>query len=469
MEFLFSLLLEPFLAMGARPDFFGQVFIGGLLTGVMYALVALGFVLIYKASGVFNFAQGVMVLFAALTLVGLMERGIPLWAAIILTGLVMLLLALAIEWVILRHMVNQDQIILFMATIGLTYFLEGFGDTLWGSDVKKLEIGIPDSRLVIPPDTVSVWLVIAAFAVSALVALAVVYRWRAHAVRRNFDLNRKIIPPLFTPKRLVFLAIGVALLVGGILGLMSGWLVIEDSRPVRAILRSRNFFLSLTTVGAIALVAITLLIAADAAGRRRAAVDKGTEVPPLHYGWFVTLGAAIAVFCSSGVVWAAMLRVTINIFELFAACLAAVLVVVLALFFQKTRIGRALRAVADDHAAALSVGISLRGIWVIVWAVAGIVALAAGIIWGGKSGVQFSLSLIALKALPVLILGGFTSVPGAIIGGLIIGVGEKLAEVYWGLALGIDAIENWFAYMLALVFLLFRPQGLFGEKIIERV
>ncbi|MGH7006766.1 MAG: branched-chain amino acid ABC transporter permease, partial [Alphaproteobacteria bacterium] len=196
---------------------------------------------------------------------------------------------------------------------------------------------------------------------------------------------------------------------------------------------------------------------------------QGRELPPLHYVWFVALGAAIAAFTVSGVVWAASLRVTINIFELFAAFIAAVLVIVLALFFQKTRIGRALRAVADDHAAALSVGISLRGIWVIVWAVAGIVALAAGIIWGGKSGVQFSLSLIALKALPVLILGGFTSVPGAIIGGLIIGVGEKLAEVYWGLALGIDAIENWFAYMLALVFLLFRPQGLFGEKIIERV
>jgi branched-chain amino acid transport system permease protein len=161
--------------------------------------------------------------------------------------------------------------------------------------------------------------------------------------------------------------------------------------------------------------------------------------------------------------------IQVNSFEGFAAVMAAILVVTLAIFFQKTRVGRALRAVADDHAAALSVGISLRGIWVIVWTVAGIVALAAGIIWGGKSGVQFSLSLIALKALPVLILGGFTSVPGAIIGGLIIGVGEKLAEVYWGLAIGIDAIENWFAYVLALVFLLFRPQGLFGEKIIERV
>ncbi len=469
MEFLFSLFLEPFLAMGARPDFFGQVFIGGLLTGVMYALVALGFVLIYKASGVFNFAQGVMVLFAALTLVGLMEKGVPLWAAIILTGLAMLLLALAIEWIILRHMVNQDQIILFMATIGLTYFLEGFGDTLWGSNVKKLDIGIPDARLVIAPEAVSLPLVIAVFALSALVALMILYAWRAHAVRRGFDPNRAGAAPLFTPKRIVFIVVGLGLLAAGLAGIQAGWIVIEDSRPARAALRSSNFFTSLAVVGAIALVAVSLLVAAEAAGRRRAVSDAGKEVPPLHYGWFVALGIAMAAFAASGVVWAALLRVTVNIFELFAAVIAAVLVIVLALFFQKTRVGRALRAVADDHAAALSVGISLRGIWVIVWAVAGLVALAAGIIWGGKSGVQFSLSLIALKALPVLILGGFTSVPGAIIGGLIIGVGEKLAEVYWGLALGIDAIENWFAYMLALVFLLFRPQGLFGEKIIERV
>jgi len=469
MEFVLNLLVEPFLAMGARPDFFGQVFIGGLLTGVMYALVALGFVLIYKASGVFNFAQGVMVLFAALTLVGLMEKGVPLWAAIVLTGFVMLLLAVAIEWVILRHMVNQDQIILFMATIGLTYFLEGFGDTLWGSDVKKLDIGIPDARLVIPPDTISLGLVIAVFAIASLASLVILQKWRAHAVRRSFDPTRKAIPPLVSPRQMLFAAIGAAILAAGIAGLLAGWIVIDDSRPARAALRSRNFFTSATVVGVLAVVAVALLISANAAGRRHARADGDTEVAPLHYGWFVGLGVAVTAFAVSGVVWAALMRVTINIFELFAAVIAGVLVVVLALFFQKTRVGRALRAVADDHAAALSVGISLRGIWVIVWAVAGIVALAAGIIWGGKSGVQFSLSLIALKALPVLILGGFTSVPGAIIGGLIIGVGEKLAEVYWGLALGIDAIENWFAYMLALVFLLFRPQGLFGEKIIERV
>jgi len=291
--------------------FFLEVAINGLLTGVMYSLVALGFVLIFKASGVFNFAQGAMVLFAALTLVGLIERGSPIWLALILTMVVMIVLAIAVERLVLQHLVNQPGIILFMATIGLAFFLEGFGDTLWGSNVKKLDIGIPDESVFFGP-------------------------------------------------------------------------------------------------------------------------------------------------------------VLLNKFDLFAAGSGAILVAGLALFFHKTRIGRALRAVADDHQAALSVGIPLKTIWVIVWSVAGIVALVAGIMWGGKSGVQFSLSLIALKALPVLILGGFTSVPGAIVGGLIIGVGEKLAEIYLGPAVG-GAIENWFAYMLAMMFLLFRPQGLFGEKIIERV
>jgi branched-subunit amino acid ABC-type transport system permease component len=464
MEFLFSLLLEPFIAMGARPDFLGTVVIGGVLTGVMYALVALGFVLIYKASGVFNFAQGVMVLFAALTLVGLMERGIPLWAALILTALAMLLLAVAIEWVILRHMVNQEQIILFMATIGLTFFLEGFGDTLWGSNVKKLDIGIPDKRLIIAPDDVSLPLVIAAFALAAAAAVFILYRWRTHATRRRLDVRGgAAAPPLLGRTGLVFAGIGAALVVLAVYGRATGWQIVD--RPERSL----NFFWSAGIAGLFTLGAVALIALADRKGARLAAADAGAEVMPLHYGWFVGLGLAGLVFCVAGVVWAALSRVNINVFELFAAVIAAVLVVTLALFFQKTRVGRALRAVADDHAAALSVGISLRGIWVIVWAVAGLVGLAAGVIWGGKSGVQFSLSLIALKALPVLILGGFTSVPGAIIGGLIIGVGEKLAEVYWGRAIGIDAIENWFAYMLALVFLLFRPQGLFGEKIIERV
>ena len=291
--------------------FFIEVLIGGVLAGVMYSLVALGFVLIFKASGVFNFAQGVMVLFAALTFVGLMEKGVPMFLALILTVGVMVILAIAIERVVLRHLVNQEHIILFMATIGIAFFLEGFGETLWGSDVRPLDIGLPND--------------------------------------------------------------------------------------------------------------------------------------------VVFLGEAM-----------------IQQFDLIAAAAAGVLVLILAMFFHYTRVGRALRAVADDRQAALSVGIPLNQIWVIVWAVAGFVALVAGIAWGARLGVQFSLSLIALKALPVLILGGFTSVPGAIIGGIIIGAGEKISEIYVGPMLG-GAIEEWFAYVVALVFLIFRPQGLFGEKIIERV
>ena len=311
MDILYSFFVAPFVDMWGYPVFFAEVVITGLLTGIMYSLVALGFVLIFKASGVFNFAQGAMVLFAALTLVGLMEHGVPVWLALALTMVVMVALAFAIERLMLRPLVNQPHIILFMATIGLTFFLEGFGELLWGSNVKKLDVGIPNE---------------------------------------SFE-------------------------VGGVL---------------------------------------------------------------------------------------------LNQFDLFAAVMAALLVGVLAVFFHKTPIGRALRAVADDHQAAMSVGIPLKTIWVVVWSVAGIVAMVAGIVWGARSGVQFSLSLIALKALPVLILGGFTSVPGAIIGGLIIGVGEKIGEIYWGPLVG-GAIENWFAYVLALVFLLFRPQGLFGERIIERV
>src|SRR6266498_211128 len=310
-ELLRAVFVAPFVDMAGNGAFLVEVLIGGIAAGLMYSLVALGFVLIFKASGVFNFAQGVMVLFAALTLVGLMERGVPIPIALVLTVLVMVALAFAIERIVLRPLVNQEYIILFMATIGLNFFLEGFGELLWGSNVKKLDIGIPDSSFIV-----------------------------------------------------------------------------------------------------------------------------------------------------SGV--------QVNKLEMTAAVTAAVLVAILAVFFQKTRVGRALRAVADDHEAALSIGIPLKTIWVVVWAVAGLVAIVAGIIWGAKSGVQFSLSLIALKALPVLILGGFTSVPGAIAGGLIIGVGEKLGEVYWGPLVG-GAIENWFAYVLALTFLLVRPQGLFGEKIIERV
>ncbi len=312
MEFLEAILVVPFVQIGEDfPVFFGEVVFNGLLTGVLYSLVALGFVLIFKASGVFNFAQGVMVLFAALNLVGLMELGLPVWLAFIVTIGIMVLVAYLVELLVLRHLINQPDIILFMSTIGLTFFLEGLGETMWGSNVKKLDVGIPDVPL-------------------------------------------------------------------------------------------------------------------DIAG------------------------------------------MLINSFDLIAALTCALMVAGLALFFQYTPTGRALRAVADDHQAALSVGIPLKKIWIIVWSVAGIVALVTGIVWGAKSGVQFSLSLIALKALPVLILGGFTSVPGAIVGGLIIGVGEKIAEVYWGPAVG-GAIENWFAYVLALGFLLVRPQGLFGERIIERV
>jgi branched-chain amino acid transport system permease protein len=311
MSLLYSILVAPFLDMAGSPLFLVEVVLGGIAAGLMYSLVALGFVLIFKASGVFNFAQGVMVLFAALTLVGLMERGVPVVVSLVLTGAVMVVLAFAIERLVLRPLINQAHIILFMATIGLNFFLEGFGEMVWGANVKKLDIGIPDRSLMV-------------------------------------------------------------------------------------------------------------------AG------------------------------------------VQVNQLEMSAAATAGALVAILAVFFQRTRVGRALRAVADDHEAALSLGISLRPNRVIDWSVAGLVAIVAGVMWGAKSGVQFSLSLIALKALPVLILGGFESVAGAIVGGLIIGVGEKLGEVYWGPLVG-GAIENWFAYMLALVFLLFRPQGLFGEKIIERV
>ena len=319
-----------------------EVFLNGLMAGVLYALVALGFVLIYKASGIFNYAQGVMALFSAMTLVGIMEGQVPFshlinailgtqvhhfgWhlpaaLAILLTMGVMVLLAWLVQVVIFRHLVNQEPIILFMATIGLAYFLEGLGDLMWGSDIKKLDVGLPQG--------INLW--------------------------------------------------------------------IDET--------TYNIF---------------------------------------DYGFFI------------------------DNLDIVATIIAAILVGILVVFSQYTKQGRAMRAVADDHQAALSVGVSLSFIWVMVWSVAGFVALVAGIMWGAKSGVQFSLSLIALKALPVLMLGGFTSIPGAIVGGLIIGVGEKLFEFAIGPIIG-GATENWFAYVLALVFLVFRPQGLFGDKIIERV
>ncbi len=296
-------------------NFFFEVLIGGLLSGIMYALVALGFVLIYKASGVFNFAQGSMVFFAALTCVSLTELGLPLWAAILVSISVMALLGLAIERFVLRPLVNQPEISLFMATIGLTFFIEGMAQLMWGSDVKRLDLGIEDV-------------------------------------------------------------------------------------PMESMMNTFN--------------------------------------------------------------------IVISRFDVTAAAICALLVTGLALFFSRTKVGRALRAVADDHQAALAVGIPLQQIWGIVWGVAGFVALVAGLLWGSRNGVQFSLSFVALKALPVLILGGFTSVPGAIIGGLIIGSSEKLAEVYIGPFVG-GGIEGWFPYVLALGFLLVRPEGLFGEKIIRRI
>ena len=326
-------LVAP-LFTGSAPGFYLEVLLGGLMAGVLYSLVALGFVLIFKASGVFNFAQGAMVLFAALALARLSEWlpgwiGIPagfpaLALAFVLAAGIMVALAWVIERVVLRPLVAQDPVALLMATLGVTFFLDGFGQTIWGSDVYKIDLGISKDPTMI---------------------LESVFQ-------------------------------------GGIL------------------------------------------------------VSKE---------------------------------------DLVATVIAAVLVLMLALFFQKTATGRALRAVADDHQAAQSIGIPLNRIWVIVWAVAGFVALVAGMVWGSKLGVQFSLSQLALKALPVVILGGFTSIPGAILGGLIIGVGEKMAEVFLGppvvklFDLAGGGIENWFAYVLALLFLMVRPEGLFGEKHIDRV
>ena len=318
MELLYSILIDPFVQMYELPDLLLQVLWEGFVNGTLYSLIALGFVLIFKASGVFNFAQGIMVVFAALALVGLWELGAPGWLAVILTLGVMYALAFSWERLVLRNLVNQPDIILFMSTIGLTFMLIGFGQWVFGGEPKSMiteDLGLPTGS--------------------------------------------------------------------------TEWEV---------------------------------------------------------FGGFVIF----------------------QHLDIAAAVIASLLVASLALFFSYTKIGRALRAVADDHQASLSVGISLNQIWVIVWFAAGIVALVAGIMWGTKSGVQFSLSLIALKALPVLMLGGFTSIPGAIVGGLIIGVGEKLFEFAIGPMVG-GATENWFAYVLALVFLVFRPQGLFGEKIIERV
>jgi branched-chain amino acid transport system permease protein len=327
MDLLYQIFIDPFVQMVQVPDLFVQTLWEGLVSGVLYALIALGFVLIFKASGVFNFAQGIMVVFAALTLIGvytlLQGWGVRLgdlaaFLALFITVGVMFVLAVGVERLMLRPLVNQPDIILFMATFGLTYFLIGLGELVFGGDPKVM---IADDL---------------------------------HLPRGSIDFK----------------------ILGGLVSLQK--------------------------------------------------------------------------------------------IDIAAAVIASIMVATLAVFFQKTRIGRALRAVADSHKAALSVGISLEYIWVTVWFAAGIVALATGIMWGARSNVSFALQIIALKALPVLILGGFTSIPGAIIGGVIIGVGEKIGEFYWGPLLG-SGIEEWFAYVIALVFLLFRPQGLFGERIIERI
>jgi branched-chain amino acid transport system permease protein len=327
MDILYQIFIDPFVQMVQLPDLFVQTLWEGLVSGVLYALIALGFVLIFKASGVFNFAQGIMVVFAALTLIGIYTqlRGwgvrpgdLAAFLALFITVGVMFVLAVGVERLMLRPLVNQPDIILFMATFGLTYFLIGLGEIVFGGDPKVM---IADDL---------------------------------HLPRGSIDFK----------------------ILGGLVSLQK--------------------------------------------------------------------------------------------IDIAAAVIASIMVATLAVFFQKTRIGRALRAVADSHKAALSVGISLEQIWVIVWFAAGIVALATGIMWGARSNVSFALQIIALKALPVLILGGFTSIPGAIVGGVIIGVGEKLGEFYWGPLLG-SGIESWLAYFIALAFLLFRPQGLFGERIIERI
>ncbi|QSI30632.1 branched-chain amino acid ABC transporter permease [Variovorax sp. RKNM96] len=291
-------------------SFFAEVLIGGLLSGVMYSLVAIGFVLIYKTSGVLNFAQGAQLLFAALTFVSLVERGVPFALALLLTFALMVLLGLAIERTVLRPLVNQPPITLFMATLGLSYVIEGVAQLVWGTQVHALELGIADE--------------------------------------------------------------------------------------------------------------------------------------PLQF-----------------------LGIMVSTFDLFAAATAGVMVALLSAFFRYTRVGLAFRAVADDTYAAIAVGLRLPRIWATVWATAGVIALVAGLLWGARLGVQFSLSLVVLKALPVLVLGGFDSILGAIVGGLVIGALEKLAEVYIGPFVG-GGIESWFAYVVALAFLLIRPSGLFGQKLVER-
>ncbi|WP_323766518.1 branched-chain amino acid ABC transporter permease [Antarctobacter sp.] len=319
MDLLNQIFIAPFVDMVAAPDFLLQVLWEGLVSGVLYALIALGFVLIYRSSRIFNFAQGIMVVFAALTLVGLHSFGIPAWISVALTLGVMFVLAVSIERIVLRPLVGQPDIILFMATIGITLFLIGLGEIIFGGENKQMisaELGIPTGDTVLEP-------------------------WGGLLILQHLDM----------------------------------------------------------TVVAVAVVLVGALLA----------------------------------------------------------------------FLNYTQMGRAIRALGDDHQAALSVGISLQTIWVLVWFIAGIIALVTGIAWGARAGVSFALEVIAYKALPVLMLGGLESITGAIIGGLMIGILEKLFEIYWGQPILGGNTETWFAFVLALIVLLFRPQGLFGERIIERV
>ena len=319
-NFLLGIFYQPFLDVGAQPARFLQLVIQGFSAGIMYSLIALGFVLIFKASRVFNFAQGVMVVFAGLTVVSLIELGVPAIIAIAIAIVVMIALAYCVERTVLRPLVNQPDIVLFMATIGLAFFLEGFGQAIFGGEPKS----VPVDLLFIPDD--------------------------------KFRIGEDIF-------------------------------------------------------------------------------DRGIRIYQL---------------------------------DLTATFVGGLIVAGIVIFLNRSTMGRALRAVADDNQAAQSVGIPLNRIWIVVWSLSGLVSIFAGIMWGAQAQVGFSLSVLALKALPVLILGGFTSVPGAILGGVIIGVGEKLAEFYWRGALG-DGVEQWFGYLVALIVLLFRPQGMFGERIIERV
>lgn len=381
MDLLYKIFIDPFVQMGTAPDLLVQTLWEGLVGGVLYALIALGFVLIFKASGVFNFAQGIMVVFAALTLVGLTESGIP-------RGLSLLLIVVGV----------------------------GFAGW-WFYRRRVAGAGGENVRL---QDEKWRWLIGPAIALFGVVA---------------FFLFQRSVP--------AFIALGITIAVMFVLAVGIEKLVL------RPLVNQPDIILFMATFG------LTYFL---------------IGLGELVFGGNPKVMVANDLFLPKGNIDFKMLGgfVSLQKIDIAAAVIASIMVATLAIFFQKTRIGRALRAVADSHKAALSVGISLEQIWVIVWFAAGIVALATGIMWGARSDVSFALQIIALKALPVLILGGFTSIPGAIVGGVIIGVGEKIGEFYWGPLLG-SGIESWLAYMIALVFLLFRPQGLFGERIIERI